>query len=194
MVPNLALKFSYTMVHLFHRKKGGIWFLLDSIQHGEPDLDHRMQKLKRNSIQLGERNLSTIVVLPSNEIRCYNIEAGEKVHKLKPKKLNNYLSQISTEPISESTYDWYLEKGRLNFALIQTNIIENAIKFTEKHSFKPNYVVGLPKSNSHERVAVFDLKSNSRLKSRENLFDATQLEMMAVKLPKSNSNDYQMVY
>ena len=194
MIPNLAFKFSYTMVHLFHRKKGGIWFLLDSIQHGEPDLDLKMKKLKRNATQLGEANLTTILVMPANEIKCFNIEIGQKPVKLTAKKLNYYLNQISTEPLEDSSYDWYLEDGRLNFALIQTRTLEKAVEFTTKYHFEPGLAVGLPQNKTYNKVVVFDINSKKHPGIKDLKQDTSQFDMVAVKLPKTASRDTQVIY
>ena len=194
MIPNLALKFSYSMVHLFHRKKGGIWFLLDSIQHGEPGLDQKMKKLKRNAIQLGEANLATILVLPTNEIRYFSVEIGQNPGKLTAKKLNNYLNQITNEPLQESSFDWYFENGRLNFALIQTKMLDRAIEFATKYNFEPNLVVGLSQNKTYSRVAVFEINSKGTTELADLKQDTSQFEMVAVKLPKTASRDTQFVY
>ena len=194
MIPNLAFKFSYSMVHLFHRKKGGIWFLLDSIQHGEPGLDQKMKKLKRNAIQLGEANLATILVLPTNEIRYFSVEIGQNPGKLTAKKLNNYLNQITNEPLQESSFDWYFENGRLNFALIQTKMLDRAIEFATKYNFEPNLVVGLSQNKTYSRVAVFEINSKGTTELADLKQDTSQFEMVAVKLPKTASRDTQFVY
>lgn len=193
MIPNLALKFSYSMVHLFHRKSGGVWFLLDSIQHGEPDLDQKMKKLKRNAIQLGETNLATILVLPTNEMRFFSVEIGPNPGKFTAQKLNNYLYQLTNESHKKSSFDWYIENGRLNFALIETSILDKAIEFATKFDFVPRLVVGLSQNNSYRKVAVFDLKATSIADLPTLKQDASQFEMVAVKLPKTASRENHLV-
>ncbi len=190
MIPNLALKFSYSMVHLFHRKKGGVWFLLDSIQHGEPDLNQKMKKLKRNAIQLGEANLATTLVLPTNEMRFFSAEIGQNPGKLTNQKLNNYLKQITNEPLKESSFDWYFENGRLHFALIQTTIKDKALEFAKKYGFNPNLVVGVSQNKTYGRVAVFEKYSNGSTEEKNLIQDTSQFEMVAVKLPKTASRKY----
>ena len=185
MVPNLAFKFSYSMIHIFHRKKGGVWFLLDSIQHGEPDLDQKMQKLKRNAIQLGETNLATMLVLPTNEMRFYHVEIGPNPGKLTTQKLNHYLNQMSSEPLTESSFDWYLANGRLNFALIPTRIKDKALEFAQKHHFKPGLVIGVSQNPTYQRVAVFDGSTIMSAGMINLLEDTSQFEMVAAKLPKA---------
>ncbi|MCY4184750.1 MAG: hypothetical protein OXC82_03980 [Rhodobacteraceae bacterium] len=194
MVPNLAFKFSYTMVHLFHRKKDGVWFMMDSVHHGEPDLHLKMEKLKRNAIQLGEANLATLLVLPTNEISCRNMIIGQKPGRLTPKKVRRYLDQISKESTSDSSYDWFFEDGKLHFAVIPSETMEKAIEFSEKHGFKPSLAVGIPQSKEYGKAAIFKVISSKNADLSDLKQSPLEFEMEAVKLPKSASRDSQTIY
>ena len=194
MVPNLAFKFSYTMVHLFHRKKGGIWFMMDSVHHGEPGLDQKMEKLKRNAIQLGEASLATLLVLPTNEISYSNVVIGQNPGKLTPKKVRQYLDQISNESARDSSYDWFFEDGRVHFAVIPSKTMEKAIEFSEKYGFKPSLTVGIPQSKKYGRVAIFKVHSSNNMDVSDLKRSPSEFEMDAVKLPKSASKDPQILY
>ena len=194
MIPNLAFKFSYTMVHLFHRTKGGIWFMMDSVHHGEPGLDQKMEKLKRNAIQLGEANLATLLVLPKNEISCSNIVIGQTSGKLTPKRARQYLDQISNESTKDSSHDWFFEDGMVHFAVIPSETMEKAIEFSEKYGFKPSLTVGIPQSKKYDRVAIFKVHSSNNIDASELKQSPSEFEMEAVKLPKSASRDSQIIY
>ncbi len=194
MIPNLAFKFSYTMVHLFHRKKGGIWFMMDSVHHGEPGLDQKMERLKRNAIQLGEANLATLLVLPSNEISYSNVVIGQNPGKLTPKKVRQYLDQISNESTRDSSHDWFFEDGKVHFAVIPSKTMEKAIEFSEKYGFKPSLTVGIPQSKKYDRVAIFKVHSSNNIDVSDLKRSPSEFEMDAVKLPKSASKDSQIIY
>lgn len=194
MIPNLAFKFSYTMVHLFHRKKGGIWFMMDSVHHGEPGLDQKMEKLKRNAIQLGEANLATLLVLPTNEISYSNVVIGQNPGKLTPKKVRQYLEQISNDSTIDSSHDWFFEDGVVHFAEIPSKTMEKAIEFSEKYGFKPSLTVGIPQSKKYGRVAIFKVHSSNNIDVSDLKRSPSEFEMDAVKLPKSASKDSQIIY
>lgn len=177
MKPNFALSLSMDGIALLHRALPG-WHLVGEVAPDSTDLAAELAELRGKARTLDPTGLHSKLVIPDDQIRYLDIDAGDATGDGLARKVRAALDGATPYAVEDLVYDWTVAANRVHIAAVARETLDEAESFAEEHAFNPVSFVARPETGGFVGEPFFGRSNTAVARGEDVTRDAATIRIM----------------